>query len=172
MAIANDRLGTLAHYIIARSVPDKLGATKLNKILWFADIEFYRRHGRSMSGLTHYVRMPRGPVPHGIDKTILSLKSSGKIFERETRVYSYTRREFVWLQDPDLAQFTAEEIDVLNELIDLICEHTADGISEITHDALWQELRDGELMPIQAGSVISKTPDEKHLEWAIRAVSV
>jgi len=60
---------------------------------------------------------------------------------------------------------------MINELIDIICEHTADGISEITHDALWQELTDGELMPIKAGAVIPKTPDEKHLEWAIHAVN-
>jgi hypothetical protein len=42
-----DRVTSVAHYVIARCAPEKLGATKLNKVLWFADVKFYRHHGRT-----------------------------------------------------------------------------------------------------------------------------
>jgi hypothetical protein len=42
-----DRLLWATHYVIARCDPAKLGATKLNKVLWFADVIYYRRHGRT-----------------------------------------------------------------------------------------------------------------------------
>jgi len=36
-----DRLAAMAHYVIARCAPEELGATKLNKVLWFTDVFHY-----------------------------------------------------------------------------------------------------------------------------------
>jgi hypothetical protein len=161
------RLAVAAHYIIARTEPAQLGATKLNKVLWYSDIEYYRRTGKTITGSKTYVRLSRGPVPHRIENALNLLKNGGKILERTTKVYDYDRREFIWVQQPDISTFTADQIDIMNIFIDLIKVMTAEQISSITHkDAMWTELKNGEPMPISAGSVIPRLPTEEELAWA------
>jgi hypothetical protein len=162
-----NRLASAAHYVIARTQPHELGATKLNKVLWYSDLEFYRRTGESITGAKSYVRLPRGPVPHRIDDALDLLKRTNKISERRSRVYDHERREFVWLEPPDLSMFTADQIDVINMFIDTIKPLTATQISDITHlDAVWLELENGDQMSISAGSVITRPPTERELAWA------
>jgi len=160
------RLSNIVHYVIARVDPSRLGATKLNKVLWFADIEHYRRYGCSLTGLQEYVRLPAGPVPRPIDHVLLRLKATGKVAERPVKVYQRVRREFVHLREPDVSSFEAREVDLLNEVMDAVCQHSANFVSEATHDALWEELENGESMPVRLGAIIGKTPEAKHLEWA------
>ncbi len=168
-----DRLASAAHYVIARTEPSKLGATKLNKILWYADLEHYRKTGRSLTGAQSYVRLPRGPVPHCIDEALARLKADERIVERIARVHDYDRREFVWLQEPDLSAFDANQIDLLNVYIDLIKDMTAEKISAITHeDGLWKELDNGEPMPLGAGAVVPRVPTERELVWAMEQSKV
>jgi hypothetical protein len=161
------KLAAAAHYVIARTEPSQLGATKLNKILWYSDIEYYRRTGHSITSVKTYVRLPRGPVPHRIDDALKLLQREGKILERKAKVYDYDRREFIWAKQPDVSIFTADQIDVINIFIDLIKTMTAEQISNITHeDAMWVELGNGEPMPVNAGSVIPRSPTEANLAWA------
>ncbi len=161
------RLAKAAHYVIARTEPEKLGAVKLNKVLWFADVEHYRRTGRSITGLSAYVRLPKGPVPDGIRPALASLRAAGAIAVRKQKVFSYDRFEYVWLSEPDLTEFSPEEVDLLNQAIDAIQDLTAAEISEYTHtDPLWIELENGGRMPVGAASVINRIPDERELEWA------
>ena len=62
MASNQDRLLCVTHYVIKRCDPAKLGATKLNKVLWFADVIYYRRHGRTITASDNYVKQQFGPV--------------------------------------------------------------------------------------------------------------
>lgn len=161
------RLSHAAHYVIRRTEPSELGATKLNKILWFADIEHYRQHGNTITGLSTYIRMPNGPVPDGIGKALFGLKQQGAISERKARVIDYDRREFVWLKEPNITMFSADEIDTLNVFIDIIRKQPAGFVSDVTHkDALWKVLENGCPMPIRAASVIPRTPSVRELKWA------
>ena len=41
---------------------DKIGITKLNKLLYYSDFEHYRLYGRPIIG-DEYVKMGQGPVP-------------------------------------------------------------------------------------------------------------
>lgn len=161
------RLAKVAHYVIARTEPARLGAVKLNKVLWFADVENYRRTGRSITGLSAYVRLPRGPVPDGIQIALEELTTSGAISIRRQKVFSYDRFEYVWLKEPDVSGFSAQEIDLLNQAIAAIESLTASEVSEYTHqDPLWTELANRERMSVGAASVISKSPNEQELAWA------
>jgi hypothetical protein len=161
------RLPFAAHYVIRRTEPAELGATKLNKILWFADLEYYRQNSRTITGLDAYVRMPRGPVPDGIEVALNELKAKGSIIERQSRVIDYYRREFISLREPNISMFSATEIDTLNVFIDIIRRQPAGFVSDVTHeDPFWKELDNGQMMPIGASSVISRTPSQSDLEWA------
>lgn len=161
------RLAFAAHYVIRRTEPAELGATKLNKILWFADLEHYRQHGDTITGLAAYIRMPKGPVPDGIESALKKLKDGGAVCERRSRVIDYDRREFVWLKEPDLSMFTADEIDTLNVFIDIIRKQPAGFISDVTHkDALWKVLENRDQMSVRAAAVVPRAPSPKELGWA------
>lgn len=166
--MANEnKLADVAHYVIAHCPPDKLGATKLNKVLWYADVVFYRMHGKTITGADTYEKRQFGPVPIGINAVLRKLEMAGAIVERKTPTPAGLRREFVWITPPQVEKFTAEEIETLRDIMSAICDgHSAASISELTHDALWDETEIGLPMSIKAGAVIPGeiTPDA--IEWA------
>jgi hypothetical protein len=171
MALDIGRVANVAHYVIARTEPSQLGYVKLNKILWYADLEHYRRHGASLTGLEHYIRMPQGPMSKEISRAVRWLQKEGKVTERPVKVIEYTRRELVWLKEPNLSRFTAEQIDLLNQLIDFIAPLTADQVSKMTHeDSLWNELKNNDVMGIGPGSIIARPPRPRELDWALAQV--
>jgi hypothetical protein len=60
-AIDIQRVAAAAHYVVAKAESSTLGYIKLNKILWYSDLEHYRWHGTSITGLREYSRIPQGP---------------------------------------------------------------------------------------------------------------
>jgi hypothetical protein len=170
MAADQERLSTTTHYVITHCPPEMLGATKLNKVLWYADVIFYRLHGRSITGEEAYEKRQYGPVPKNINTVLRSLQAAGKIKERAGPTPVGTRREFVWLEPPALEKFLPEEIDVLRDVMQQVCDgHSAASISDLTHDALWDETEIGQDMSIRAAAVLPGeiTPDA--IKWAKRA---
>jgi hypothetical protein len=161
-----DRLSALAHYVIARTRPDQLGATKLNKVLWWLDCSAYRRWGRSLSGVENYVRMKFGPVPVGIQTALASLKSRGEIHERSCDTPAGPRREFVALAEPPIHLFTAEEVDQIMQTITTVASMSAAEASTASHDALWDETEAGAAMSIAAGSVVQRDTQPDDIAWA------
>lgn len=172
MVTLNDKLPKLVHYVVARTRPSELGATKLNKVLWFADLTHYRRYGHTMSGAGSYQKLQHGPVPNEIVHTVRLLKDAGRIGIRYSDTPAGQRREFVWLEQPSLDAFEAEEIDVLNEAIDWVCgNHSAASISALTHDALWQEIELADQIPVGAAAIVSEDVSEDDIEWAASIVN-
>lgn len=173
MAVQDDRTEAVAHYVIARADRNKLGAVKLNKIMWFADLEAYRRQGRTITGQTSYEKRQYGPVPNNIVTSIRRLEQAEKITTRDVPTFNDgTRREYVWLKRPDVSMFSAEEVDILNSAIDWVCEkHTAKSISRLTHDVLWEQAELGEQIPIGAASVIPDEVDGDDIGWALRELA-
>lgn len=169
---SQDRTEAVAHYIIARSQPDKLGAVKLNKVMWFADLESYRRCGHTITGQLSYQKQARGPVPNNIVRALNRLRDDDKIFTREVPVAGFMRREHLWLAQPDVSVFTPEEVDILNEAIDWVCnDHTARSISELSHDALWEEAELGEQIPIGAAAVAPDDLCGDDMQWALAGLA-
>lgn len=161
-----DRLAKMVHFVIQHSPPEKLGATKLNKVLWFADVMHYRLHGKSISGATAYAKNKYGPTPKGIVQVISALKNSGSILERSVATPAGPRREFVWLREAETEGFSPAELETLRAVIEWAIPMTAAEISELTHDALWQETETGDPISIAAASVTPSEPDAEDLAWA------
>jgi hypothetical protein len=167
MASNRDRLSSVTHYIIARCDPAKLGATKLNKVLWFADVIYYRRHGRTITGADNYMKQQFGPVQRNLLGVLEELKREHKIAERPGETPVGFRREYVWLKEPDLTPFKADEIDLLNEVMDWICDgESAKSISDKSHDVLWDETEIGAAMLVAAGAVVPAEITADAMEWA------
>lgn len=165
-----DRTKETAHYVIARAQPDKLGATKLNKSMFVADVRAWLKLGKTITGQSSYRKLQHGPVPNGITKCIDQLVVEGKIATRNVTTFAGERREFLWLEEPPVGEFSAEEIDILNQSIDWVCNnHTAVSISEWTHDALWEETEMGAQISLAAASVVPRAAGPEQLKWALAA---
>lgn len=162
-----NRLADIAHYVIARCDPDELGATKLNKALWYVDCAAYRRWGHSLTGLTHYRKLDHGPVPEGIDAALNELIRDDKVVERAVPAHQYTRREFVSTREPEIeGALTAAEVDLVLTMLDWIRRVTAKKASELSHDALWDETESGERISVAAGSIRPAPATEEAVDWA------
>jgi hypothetical protein len=168
--MATNRLAALAHYVIWRCDPADLGAVKLYKILWFADLECYRRTGRSITGATAYTKRQFGPVPKGIMQALESLEHEGKIAVARENYHGYPKTMFLALSRPDLQAFEADEIATVDMITDIIRQkHTAASISELTHDALWSESEIGQDMSVGAAAVIAGEITPEDIDWAAKA---
>jgi hypothetical protein len=167
-----DRTKQTAHYVIARALPERLGAVKLNKSMWVADLISYQQLGHTITGQNSYKKLRLGPVPNGIVTYLKELIVENKIFRREAPTMAGMRHEYVWLEQPDISVFTGEEIDILNLSIDWVCNnHSAQSISEFTHDVLWECVIEGEQIPVKAAIVTTKKANKKQLDWAKSVVA-
>ena len=159
------RTGDLAQFIIGSTSPGELGKTKLFKTMWWADVLHYRRYGETVSGLSAYVRMPKGPVPKNIYPILRDLKAAGKILERQVNLGEAVRHEFIAIAPADPDRFTSREIQSIYRAIDLVRPLTAAQASDMTYGPVWCVLGDGEDMPVRAAAVVpgDVTPEDMEL---------
>jgi hypothetical protein len=162
-----DKFQALVHYICYKAHREDLGATKLNKILWYADVWSYISRGAPMTGET-YVKQDFGPVPLHILDTISQLSNSGKLCVRDVDYYNRNKKEYIALTRPDFLYLSSEEISIMDELIDAICrKHTAKSISDITHDETWKLAAIGEPIPLHTAFIGKRQkPTEEDIDWA------
>jgi hypothetical protein len=154
-----ERVAAAAHYVIFRTEPGKLGHIKLNRILWYADLEHYRRNGTSITGLQHYLRAPQGPLSSDIPRAVGLLVKRKWVTERSVAVADYTRREMVSLQEPDFTRLGDDVIAILDRMISVVAPLTASELVKMTSaDPLCQEIKPGGAMVVSTGSIITQAP--------------
>lgn len=151
-----ERIKNLIHYIIYQCEdPTKLGATKLNKILWFIDSNNYLKFGKPLTEAT-YIKLQFGPVPECVEIIKERLIAEGKIFQQKESIYgNYCQEKLFSLKTPDIDMFQAHDISMIDKTINIICdEHTARSISDLSHDDIWELAKIGEEIPFY--TVLSK----------------
>lgn len=167
------KLKALIHYICYQCHdPSVLGATKLNKILWYSDVIAFARAGASITGET-YVKQQFGPVPRHILGIIEDLEAEEALVVREVEFYAKSKKEYVALKKPDISMFTAEEISLVDSVIDVVChKHTATSISMASHDVIWKLAEIGEEIPVYA-ALASELGEvtEDDVKWAKKVLS-
>ena len=158
----------LVHYIVHKCSdrPDRLGAVRLNKALWFTDTLSYKLNGVSITGGS-YKKRQHGPVPTHILKALEELSNEGKILVREPE-YRFDTRKFIALTAPETDLLSEEERQMASAVLADILDHSANAVSEMSHDAIWHAAREGEEIPLYA--TLAATPGEITLdaiEWAM-----
>jgi hypothetical protein len=166
--MATAKFKAMVHYIVASCEPHRLGAVRLNKICWFTDTFTYRVTGHSLTGET-YVKRKHGPVPKSVLATIRELEDEQKIHVRDHQILPTRKmRMFVSLTDAPTDAFSEPEREVLDYIISHVCNHhSANSISELSHDRIWDAANEGEEIPMCATLVSSSaqmTPEVA--KWA------
>lgn len=125
-------------YLAAKHENERFwGATKLNKCLFYADFLAYQKYGEAITG-ADYVALERGPAPHKMLPVQKEMLGSGEIAIQERPM----QRRIVALREPDLSGFKAQEIALVDYVIDRTRMADADALSELTHGFLgWKAAR-------------------------------
>jgi hypothetical protein len=168
MKTNREKLKRMVHYICDRvSDPWKLGSTKLNKILYYVDFGSYFKLGRPITGET-YVKRQHGPVAYDILRIEEELVDEEKIAIRTGDYFGYKQKRYFALEEPDLSIFSADEISIVEKVIDLIAKnHSATSISLASHNHIWEAAELGEEIPYQT-SLINELGEinQQDVEWA------
>lgn len=147
-AYSAEKLAELVLYVARRSEGDTFfGATKLNKVLFFADFLHFRKTGRPITG-AEYVKQEHGPVPSAINAIKQRLLQNGSAAEREEPTGIYTQRRLLALRDANLDLFAPEEIAFVDELLRQLDGVTASAVSDWSHQlAGWRLAKMYETIP-------------------------
>lgn len=94
------------------------------------------------------------------------LKASGAIREDSVPAHVGSRRQFTSLQEPDFESFSKAELDLINQVILELISLSANEISDLSHDALWEETEHEAPMKVANGAFVPRTVSADTLEWA------
>jgi len=126
-------------YIAEKSADDpSFGDTKLNKLLFFSDMLHHAIHGTPISGAV-YQKLEFGPAPRRLLPVRREMASDKDVaVVRKGRAYA--RTVTVNRRSADLRLFSTAEIDTIDDVIDLLRNHDATEVSEMSHrlSAGWQ----------------------------------
>jgi hypothetical protein len=144
-----EKLGELIVYISLKSASDpRFGATKLNKLLFFADYLAMGHFGKPISGVD-YQHLPNGPAPRRLLPIRESLEHSKSIAVQDVPLQSGNAMvRTLALRKANLEAFTADEIALVDDLIDKHWDDDADSISRTSHNYVgWKMTKNGDSIP-------------------------
>lgn len=102
---------------------------KLMKLLWYADILHYKRHGRSITGLV-YSALPMGAVPEGHEQIVML---DGVSFD--TVMYGdNVGYKFKPTSGLEIKRLTADELETINKVISEFGHLNTDQIVDRMHE--------------------------------------
>jgi len=144
MNFDREKFRELLLYIARRSEDDpRFGATKLNKILFFADFTAFRRLGKAITG-ARYQKLPQGPAPRELLPLKAEMEHDCEIVEVERSYFGLVQRPIVARREPYLDRFSGPEIALVDEVLAQLRHLDARDVSELSHEFCgWQytELR-------------------------------
>lgn len=140
------------------------GRTKLAKVLYFADIESYRRFREPVSG-SAYARVDHGPIPEGYRDILDEMENDGQI-ETESRLYfGKTQYHLRALAEANLDKLSSRDVSIVDEVIAKVWHLNASEVSKITHNYVWQNMENGEQIPYEACLLSDEPPTSDEVEY-------
>lgn len=147
------------------------GSTKLNKILYFAEISHLRRTGEPITG-SEYQKQPHGPTLRRMPPIIRRLEDEGAAKEVEEDYFGYAQKKLVALREPDLTGFSAAEIESVMDMIRQFWGKSAKEVSDISHeDPGWRAVEVGDTIPLELAFVTQPEVTEAIRERARQLAS-
>src|SRR6266436_3959963 len=116
-----EKFKELILYICEKSATDpNFGATKLNKVLFLSDFWAYGNLGKPITGV-EYMKLPFGPAPRPLVPIRKEMQENGDLAIQETTLDpTMARKRPVNLRAADLSRFSAEEIAIVDQVLELL----------------------------------------------------
>jgi uncharacterized phage-associated protein len=156
MAISYDeaKFTEMLVYVADRLRDDRAGgATKLNKVLYFADFAHMRRTGRPITGAV-YQRLPHGPAPRRLVPVRDRLVAAGEADIAAGQFLGFSQRRLVPTRAADLSVFSADELATIDAVLDDLAHLTATQVSALSHEEPgWRLAADGETISYASATI-------------------
>ena len=161
-----EKLKKAVQYVAFKCDPYDLGNVRLNKILWKSDVFMHMKRGESITGW-RYKKKPYGPMVDGYHLLLSELEDQGII----SRNYDFKGKREICLISADtcdLNNLSEEERNILDSFIDYVTnQHTAQSISEESHDSFYDLTQDDGIIPL---GPIRIEPSEGDIQWARQVI--
>lgn len=153
-----DKLAELILYVAAGIKDDPTGgATKLNKILYFAEFGHIRSHGRPITG-DPYQKLPKGPAPRHLVPVRDRLIANGDAEMVHDTYFGRALNRLVPLRDADVIRFVESEMQAVDKVVKALWGKTAGWASELSHaDKAWQLVDEGEDIPFSTAFLAQRS---------------
>jgi uncharacterized phage-associated protein len=157
----DEKLRELILYLSCLSEKDQyFGATKLNKLLFYADFLAYQRFGNAITG-QEYQALPQGPAPRRLKPVMNRMKAGGDIKIHANAKYRFRQLRPVAVRTADLTKFTNQERELIREVVERFWSYNASQISDESHLFLgWQLGVQGETIPYSVVLIGTRKPTE------------
>lgn len=147
MQFDRNKLRAVILYACHACPPDRMGAVKLHKILYFTDMIRYADAGCSVTG-SKYIKRPHGPTNLKLLPMLSEMARDGQIEINEVDYHGFRKKEYKPLARPDDGTLSAEELSLIDEVIDFVCmKNSAKTISDYSHNKAWEMAEFGEEIP-------------------------
>jgi hypothetical protein len=129
-------------YFARRLGPEAaLGRVKLAKLLMHSDFNAFARFGHTITGAT-YEKWERGHLPRELLLAQRDLEASGAIIEERVDYYGKKLRHLTAQRDPDLTDFSEDEIGIAEGALHLYGHESAAYLSQLSHREVGWRLTD------------------------------
>lgn len=162
------KFAELVVYVAFRLRGDRSGgATKLNKILFFADFAHVRRTGAPITG-AEYRKLEHGPAARRLRPVRDRLIESGDAELTDEEFLGYRQHRLIPHRDADLTVFSDDELATIDKVLADLDGLNARQVSDLSHDeAGWRLVDFGDAIPYEAALVGARqvsTPTSQRLE--------
>lgn len=144
-------------YILNRvgSKPN-VGESVIYKLLYFIDFNYYEKYEEQLIGAT-YIKNNYGPTPKEFIKIVNEMEGKKELSKVESQYFQYPQTKYLPRREPDLSKLTANELEMIDNVLKKLSDMTAKQISEYSHnDVPWPTTEDGRV--IEYESVFYRTP--------------
>ena len=133
-----------------------IGETVIYKLLYFIDFDFYEKFEEQLVGAT-YIKNRYGPTPIEFKKIAEKMIKNEDTMKVESSYFNYPQTKYLPLRKADLSKLKANEIEVIDDVLNRLSDMNAAQISEYSHnDVPWLTTEDGEI--IEYESAFYRTP--------------
>lgn len=163
MQFDRTKLKAVISHVAAYCDPERLGAVKLHKVLYFVDMISFAQRGVAVTGAT-YTKRPFGPTCLQLLPSLRDMQIAGDIEVRDVSFHGLSKKEYHVLRPSDPRTLNADEIDLIEEVADFVCnQNSARSISEYSHQLPWEMAEFGEEIPYSTALLLFPSdvgPDE------------
>jgi hypothetical protein len=162
-----EKFEELIVYIARRLGPEAaLGRVKLAKLLMVADFSAFLQLGKPMTGAT-YEKWEHGHLPRELLLVQRDLEAEGAIEVEAVDYYGKTLKHVTARRDPRMADFSEDEIGIIESGLLRFGYQSATYLSQLAHQELgWLLASEKEVIPYETALLeASRPPDAVFAEF-------
>ena len=126
-----------------------IGETVIYKILYFIDFDFYEKFEEQLIGAT-YQKNNFGPTPREFVKIVSQMEGTD-LRKIKDEYFKYPQTKYLPLRQPDLSILNANEIQLIDNVLNKLSDMNASQISEHSHnDIPWLTTEEGKIIEYES----------------------